>query len=247
MKQTILFSLLVGLAGPVAAQHTEYSGRAGLGLFWFGGHGAEAVSSVSYYADNLGTGPNGSISNPYGRKVGTGFTLGGRMQHVSQGNGLTTLDIGYDRMRSRAAVKQVDYSPSPYSSAYIGTYTADGTTNLVTQNLTVFLGAGHRFQVGAVNLDLLAGPEAAYVFGMKNKGSGSFDYNNGTPWKVNQESYKENRGDFRLHAEITAWYQRVGITAGYAHGLVSYRGGQYGNNESVYSRTLRLGMIYRVQ
>ncbi|UOG74050.1 hypothetical protein MTX78_18240 [Hymenobacter tibetensis] len=246
MKKTILVPLLLGLAGPVAAQHTEYNGRAGLGLFRFSGQGAASVSTISYYNDYLSTGPNGFASNSYGREVGTGFMVGGRMQHVGSHNGLFALDIGYDRMRSQAAVNQVDYSSSLFSS-FRSWYPADGTIAIITQNLTAFLGAGHRFQVGTVNLDLLAGPEAAYVFGVKQKGSGSFEYNNGTSWKINQSEVIRSRGDVRLHAEVTAWYEKIGVTAGYSYGLINYQGGLYGSDAAVYSRTLRLGMTYRVR
>ncbi|MDF7813339.1 hypothetical protein [Hymenobacter sp. YC55] len=246
MKQRLLVSLLMGLVGPVAAQHTEYSGRADFGLFRFSGQGAASVSTVSYYNDYLSTGPNGFASNSYGRKVGTGFTVGGRMQHVGPHNGLLALDIGYDRMRSRAAVNQVDYSSSPFSS-FRSWYPADGTIAIITQNLTAFLGAGHRFQVRTVNLDLLAGPEAAYVFGVRQKGSGSFEYNNGTTWKINRSEVIRRRGDVRLHAEVTAWYEKIGVTAGYSYGLINYANGLDGSYEEAYSRLLRLGLTYRVR
>ena len=41
---------------------------------------------------------------------------------------------------------------------------ADGTAYLRTQSLTAFLGLGRRFEVSKTSIDVLAGPEAAYIF-----------------------------------------------------------------------------------
>lgn len=191
MKHALLFLPLLVLAGPVAAQHMELIGRAGLGLFRFGGPDAAPISGVSYYGDYFGQGPGGSVYEPYGRKLGAGFSVGGRVQRVGQRNGLLALEAGYEHLRSRAVVDQVDYSTSLFSS-FREQYQADGSTQLITQNLTAFLGLGHRFAVGSVSLDVLAGPEGAYVFNIRQKGSGT--YNNGTAWTVNDDVMASNRG-----------------------------------------------------
>lgn len=245
MRKQFLLGPLLALALPAAAQHTELIGRAGLGLFRFGGRAAARVAGVSYYDDYF-DGPGGSGYSPYGRRLGAGFTLGGRGQRVGRRNGLAALEVGYDWLRSRMAVDLVSYSPAIYSSRGPVGYAADGTVQLRTQHLTAFLGLGHRFQVAAAELDLLAGPEVAYVFGGREQGNGT--YNGGTPWTINQDNRGSfNRADARLRADLTAWYQRVGLTASYAHGLINYQGGLVGASREVYSRTLRLGLAYRLR
>lgn len=240
MKKHFLLLPLLALAVPAAAQHVEVIGRAGLGLFKFGGKSAQSTSSVNYYS---GTG-GGYTNSPYGSRVGTGFALGGRVQRVGGRNGLLALDLGYEWLRSRTNITELYYSPYSYSS-YRGAYPAEGSTVLQTQNLTAFPGLGRRFQVSVVELDALIGPELAYIFGFREKGSGT--YNGGTAWTTDQRHRAFNRFDARLRADATAWYHRVGANASYSYGIINYQGGLIGASPEVYSRTLRLGLAYRLR
>ena len=124
-------------------------------------------------------------------------------------------------------------------------YAAKGTTYLQTQNLTAFLGIGHRYELPAFNLDVLAGPEMAYVFGFHEKGSGSFDGDHA--WATSQDRSSSLGVDARLRADATAWFHRVGATISYSHGFLNYRGHLFGGSSAVYSRTLRLGLAYRLR
>ncbi len=238
MKKQLL--LLLALAGPAAAQRTELSGRAGLSLFQFRGRDADATSHVNYSSFNGYEG--GYTNNPYGRRLGTGFALGGRVQHVGRHRELVAFDLGYDWSRSRTAITVVDYfdghanTPRP----------ADGTTYLRTQNLTAFLGLGRRFNIAAVGLDVLAGPEMAYVFGLREQGRGT--YGGGAAWATESERRTSSATDLRLRADLTAWYQRVGVNASYSVGFLNYFAGYVGGRvPEAYSRTLRLGLAYRLR
>jgi len=240
MKKHFLLLPLLALAAPVAAQHTELMGRAGLGLFKFGGKSAQSTSGINYYNSS----GEGYTNSPYGSRVGTGFALGGRVQRVGVRNRLLALDLGYEWLRSRTNITSLSSSSSPYSS-FTGIYLAEGSTALQTKNLTAFLGLGHRFQCSAVELDALIGPELAYVFGFREKGSGT--YNGGTTWTTDQRHRAFNRGDARLRADVTAWYHRVGANASYSYGVLNYQSGLMGASPEVYSRTLRLGLAYRLR
>ncbi len=240
MKKHLLLLSLLALAKPAAAQHTELSGRAGLNLFQFSGGGADATSHVNY--DRFNGYEGGYTNNPYGRRLGTGFALGGRVQHVGRHQELVALDLGYDWSRSRTAIATLDYfdgqanTPRP----------ADGTTYLRAQNLTAFLGLGRRFNVSMVALDVLAGPEGAYVFGLHEKGRGTYD--GGAAWATESNRGTQVSFDPRLRADLTAWHQRVGVNASYSVGFANYLAGLIGGPVlEAYSRTLRLGLAYRLR
>ena len=89
------------------------------------------------------------------------------------------------------------------------------------------------------------GPEVAYVFDFREKGSGSYDGNH--TWATYQRDRADNRFDARLRAEATAWYHRVGFNASYSHGFINYRGGLMGGSPEAYARILRLGLAYRLR
>jgi hypothetical protein len=238
MKRVLLLPVLA-LALPAAAQHTELVGRAGLGLLAFGG--ADAVSATSLYEWGL---PGFGLANrPYGSRLGTGFSVGARLQRVGASEGLLALDLGYERLRSWSDVREV--LSAPYLSSSIQTYRATGSIALQSQQVTAFLGVGHRFGTGAVRLDASVGPEAAYVYGFRTKGSGT--YNGSTAWSINSASLIDNQVDARLRADATVWYGRLGANASYSHGLLSYQRGLTGADRNVYSRTVRLGLAYRLR
>lgn len=242
MKNTLLLPLLIlGLTLPVAAQTCEIAGRAGLGLMRFGGPDAQSASLVHYSPNDAGL---SYTNSPYGSRPGAGVALGLRVQRVGAHRGLLALDLGYEWLRSRTTITQLYYSPSAISS-FMGAYSADGSTAFATQNLAAFLGLGHRFRVGAVDVDALAGPELAYVFGFHEKGSGT--YNGNLSWTTDRRNTAFNRFDARLRADATAWCHRVGFNASYSHGLINYQSGLIGSSPEVYARVLRLGLAYRLR
>lgn len=228
--------LLTLLAGPAAAQHTELITRAGLGLFRFGGASANPTSHINYgsYGANY-------TNDPYGAGWGTGFGVGGRVQRVSRGGLLLAFDLGYDWSRSRTSIAVVDL----YDGQRNTPYAADGTTHLHVQNLTGFLALGWQLRLAAVRLDVLAGPELAYVFEITDRGNGTYD--GGRSWSTAATGPAVHTSDARLRAELTAWVQRVGLNASYSHGSLNYEGDLIGGPvRQVYGRTLRLGLAYRL-
>ena len=237
MKKYLLLPLLA-LAGPAAAQHYELVGRAGLGLLQFGGPDAASTAHVNYidYRGELG----GYTNSPYGGRLGAGFALGVRGQRVGARRGLLALDLGFEQLRSRAAIDVLDY----YNGASNTPHAATGTSAFRTNSLTAWLGVGHRFAVHSLELDVLAGPELAYSYGFHEKGSGTYD--GGLAWESARASDAFDRPDGRLRGDATVWCHRLGFNASYSWGFINYQGGLLGGSREVYSRTLRLGVAYRL-
>jgi hypothetical protein len=242
MKKQLLLWPLLALASPAAAQHTEMQARAGTGLFRFGGADAQDASFINYTDF-----PGASYTNsPYGSHWGAGVGLGGRVVRVGARQGLLAVDLGYEWLQSRTNVAAV-WGAIPIYSSYRGFYNADGSTALQTHNLTGFLGLGHRFAVGKLNVDVLAGPEVAYILSGHEKGRGTFAYNGSTAWSTDLERLPSTRVDARLRADATVWYQRWGLNASYSHGFANYQGRLLGGSREVYARVLRLGVAYRLR
>ena len=89
------------------------------------------------------------------------------------------------------------------------------------------------------------GPELAGIFGVREKGSGT--YNGGTAWATDLDRNSGIPVDARLRADATVWCRRVGFNASYSHGYLNYMANQIGGRvPEAYSRTLRLGLAYRL-
>ncbi len=227
-------------AAPVAAQHIELIGRAGASFAQYRGSGTEATSFINY--SNYAGSERGYTNNPYGRGLGTGFALGGRVQRVGQRQGLLAFDLGYDWARSRTNIATLYYSTGSANTAY----TATGSSYLRSEDLTVFFGLGHRCQMGPLVFDVLAGPELAGQVGARETGHGT--YNNGTAWATDTDRSGRFPLDGRLRADATVWRGRVGVNASYSYGFTNAQAGLVGGPvREAHTRTLRWGVAYRLR
>lgn len=231
---------MLAIAAPAVAQHTELIGRAGASFSQYRGSGTEATSFVNY--SNYAGYERGYTNNPYGSRLGTGFALGGRVQRVGRRQGLLAFDLGYDWARSRTAIATLYYSAGYANTAYAAT----GSAHLRSQGLTAFLGLGHRFRMGPLALDVLAGPELAGQLGARETGHGT--YNNGTAWATDTDRGGRFPLDGRLRADATVWRGRVGVSASYSYGFANAQAGLVGGPvREAHIRTLRWGLAYRLR
>ncbi|OGX89364.1 hypothetical protein [Hymenobacter coccineus] len=240
MKKLLLFAAALAVAAPATAQHFELIGRAGASFSQYRGSGTEATSFINY--SSYAGAERGYTNNPYGSRLGTGFALGGRVQRVGRRRGLLAFDLGYDWARSRTAITTLYY----YDGAANTAYTATGSAHLRSQDLTAFLGLGHRFQLGPLALDALVGPELAAKLSARETGHGT--YNSGTAWATATDRGGHFPLDGRLRADATVWCGRVGVNASYSHGFANAQAGLIGGPvREAYTRTLRWGLAYRLR
>ncbi|NML64174.1 hypothetical protein HHL22_03050 [Hymenobacter sp. RP-2-7] len=239
MRKILYALFLVAGTRPALAQHSELLGRAGLNLSHFVGSSAEQESFINY----SGAG-HGYTNNPFGGRLGLGAGAGLRLLHESRWPLLLGLDLGYDYQRARTAITGLSYSSYPTYSFYA----ADGHTYLASQHVSLFFALGYRLHLGAVRLDVLAGPELAAVFGKREAGRGTY-YNNGDQaWATNEGRDSGLPFDGLLRADLTAWRGRWGLNGSYAWGGVNYRSGLVGGGPSeAFDRSLRLGLVYRLK
>lgn len=230
----LLLAALLALAVTRAqAQRTEFSARLSGNIFWFGGSGAPTRSAVM----------EGSFIpytfNPYGGGAGVGYGLGLRAQRVTKSGLLLAGELGLERVHNHIAIdsmQRIDFNSFPW-----GLYaeSASGSTRFITGFATAYGGLGQRLRVGKLALDLLAGPEASLRVGAHEVG-----YAVSESGQVASPD-RRIRGwlplDARLRAEANLWRGHLGLQASYSHGLQSYY-----TNAPTYSRTLRLGLAYRL-
>ncbi|MFD1469271.1 hypothetical protein ACFQ48_13645 [Hymenobacter caeli] len=244
MKKILLLLPLLALAKPAAAQHVEFSGRAGLGLLRFDGNGA-AATTLAADQDNDGSTAGDFTINPVGKRAGFGFGASIRAQHVGGRGLLAALEVGYDRLQSQTDVTGY----YPFYDTGFPPNAASGTTKLRVQSVPIFAGIGQRVgKAGAVQLDAVIGPEWAVLWGAREKGQGSYTtLGPAGTWQTDNAVQLTKKHDFRLRADLTAWYHRLGLTASYALGLTALRSeSAYVSDEDARSRTLRLGVAYRL-
>jgi hypothetical protein len=163
------------------------------------------------------------------------------LQRVGRHHTLLALGLGYDWLQSRTGISTVDY----YDGASNTPRAATGTSALRSQHLSGFVAMGYRFSCPSVAVDVLAGPELAFVFGFHEKGSGTYDGNQA--WTTDRDRSGHSVVDPRLRAEATVWRQRLGFNASYSHGFWNYQGGLMGASPQVYARVIRLGVAYRLR
>jgi hypothetical protein len=254
MKTSLLWLFPVLLATPALAQRTEFSGQVHLGLFRFAGTGTQRATTINKDFSEPAS-PAAYAPNPYGSSWGAGVGASVRAQHVGARGLLAALDLGYDYSRSRAAVTRFDVTPPGYVGPAALTEAATGMAHLRVPQLAGFAGFGQRLSYGDVQLDALAGPELAVLLAARETGDGTHGgtYNPvSTAWTLDTPYTLAHQLDWRLRADVTAWYHRLGLTASYAWGLTNLQNAladvpDYETNGAVHSRTLRFGMAYRLQ
>jgi|GEM_PF-3088015 len=239
----LLLALPLGLLGlPALGQTVEYSGRATVGFGRFQGDNAVSTTTVND-ANNVPLSESSRAANPYGSTFGVGGGLALRAQYVSKYKVLAAFDLGYDFVQSRAGVSTINYNSTvlPYSRS------GSGTVHLYTQNITAFGGVGYRLGgSGKTALDLLVGPELAYVLTSQEEGSGTD--NNGSGWSTSLARPPAHRLDFRLRGDASLWVNRVGLVASYSYGFTNYMPGTSATPYPDASlQLIRVGLGYRLK
>ena len=242
MKHLLLTLPLGLLVLPALGQKVEYSGRATVGFGRFRGDNTVSTTTVND-ANNVPLSESSRATNPYGSTLGVGGGLALRAQYVAKYKALAAFDLGYDFVQSRAGVNTINYNSTvlPYSRS------GSGTVHLYTQTITAFGGVGYRLGgSGKMALDLLVGPELAYVLTSQEEGSGTDS--NGSGWSTSLARTPANRLDFRLRGDASLWVKQVGLVASYSYGFTNYMPGTSATPYPDASlQLIRVGLGYRLK
>jgi hypothetical protein len=253
--------LLLSLARSAYSQQTELIVRGGIDLANFLGSGA--TNDITVKGDFLDAGAPADypykidpfLRNPYSRRIGVGTSLGLRVQRVHKQGGIIALEVGIDKAASGQHVSLFDGTPQQWLGPYELTESATGRAGLTRWVIPVFVGIGHRWQVGErEKLDILVGPELGWVLAAHEKGDGmhSGKYTpTSTPWEVNISRQLQQHLEGRVRADATFWLDRLGLNATYSWGFTNLQEelgylSQFYVPGPIHSQTIRAGVAYRL-
>ncbi|MCC9137731.1 hypothetical protein ACFSKU_02520 [Pontibacter silvestris] len=240
MKQLSLVLLGMALSAFSFGQKLEVSVQVNGGLSRFGGVSASNSTVLQIYSSN--TQNSGAIS-PYGKRFKSSYGASVQFQRVSKTDLLLGLEAGVESLQSRVNVRGVSITPAINTSS-LGYRQASGQSDLRNDfiNLQPFI--GKRLKAGTFDLDVTIGSDIG--IGLNSKEEGTATDIQGEQHKTSLELNNQSV-DIRPRVGVTANYQRVGLSASYANGLVNYVNGySNGAKMEVYSRVFRLGVLYRL-
>jgi hypothetical protein len=248
MKKHLLTLISIFLFTATYAQKFELSVDAISGLYHFSGKSAQATSFINGAGDK-----DAYTNNPYGSKNGFSYGAALRALHVSKGGFIWGMSAGYDLLRAKTSITQV-YPDEIFPDMNVQpTFPAKGTTYLQTGYVNLSPFVGYRLKANKVRIDFLPGFDLAFSTSSYNKGTATTtetaaNIPAGTTYKIDRNEYN-TVPDFRLKFGVAATYNRFGLNASVAHGLVNFESHTLsdGGNYDVKSELLRFGLTYQIR
>ncbi|OWP63209.1 hypothetical protein CDA63_10150 [Hymenobacter amundsenii] len=235
MKHLLLLALGLG-AATAQAQSTEFTLHATSG--YFGYRGALAEGPALIIGNDGTTGGVGFTTLPYGKRFTLSYGGAGQVQRATAHHLVLGAHLGYEWLRSRVQVAAL--STSSFSSRIIP---ASGQTTFTGRFVNTHVFVGHRFGAGSFHLDATLGPELGVRLSEREKGEAS---GGGFTVRTNNRISDDTKLDLRARANLTAYYQRLGLSVCYSYGLLDYERNYDGGTGDLYSQMLRVGLAYRL-
>ncbi|TFF35390.1 outer membrane beta-barrel protein [Mucilaginibacter psychrotolerans] len=244
MKKIFLSLICLFIATVSFAQKLEVTAGAYTSLFRFSG---ESTESVSFFNSSTGL-PGGTSSytnNPYGNKIGIGYGISGQGQLVGKGGFIIGLQVGYEQLKSKIAIKQFYVTDiTTIGAQYVQTIDATGSTALKSNIINVNPYIGYRIPLTKVKLDILAGADLGFINNTHEKGSARA--NTGTTYTTDLDRTTITE-DFRLRLGLAASLNKFSLNASYANGVSNYKSGYLGGGvQNAHSKVIRIGLGYRI-
>jgi hypothetical protein len=234
MRKAIHLLLSVLVAHSAFGQKTEHFIGLNSGFFSFQGPSATKYSSLNISSSG------GYTNNPFGAKSGLSYGISYQIQHVSKSNFIAGVSIGYENLRSQTTINTVDVFTGTANEQRI----VSGRSNLSNQFINGYPYLGYRFAIRQVAVDLTGGVDLGYLFSTNDIGRATDA--SGQKYQVSRE--RDNvKLDIRPRLQLSAYYARLGIYGGYAHGLVNYRSGWVGGTNQCNSELVRFGVLYKLK
>lgn len=232
MKQFLLLFCFAEFFNFSDAQKTELLLNFNSGLFSFGGKSPTSISEIienSYFPDK------GYTNNPYGTKPELSFGFSWGVQRVSRKKNIFGASIGYETLKSKVDINTISYNGINRS--------ASGRTTLTSNFIYLYPYYGHRFFYKKLHLDFTAGLDIAFCTDSKENGSAT-DSNDNTVTAYSQR--EQPNPDVRLRAQLSLYYNHLGIYTGYSYGVTNFTPSMTGVGEENYARLFRFGIIYLI-
>lgn len=229
--------LAFGCVSVAYGQKMEYSGQLNSGLSRFGGE-SSARTTTMVINDTWGSPPR--VINPYGSRYNVAYGASLQAQFVTGGGFLLGTQAGYEQLRTRS---KIDKAFGYWSHSSSMTHPADGEAVIIVDNINLQPYIGWRIKQSPIDLDLTLGSDIGFSKQMKERSEATLE--DGTEFKI-REDRSESITDFRPRLGITGYHGHFGVSVSYAHGIKNYRANLDGANMKLYTRVLRIGLLYRL-
>ncbi len=234
IKNLYFLILTTFLSINVIGQTTEFSFHLTSGLFSF--RGSESGNSTFYKLSDPSS-TSGSTNTPWGSSNGPSYGLALNAQRVTKYNLIFGLQTAYEFLSSRIKIRSI-WVDNHWVSA-----SSDSKTDLNHQFINLHPFIGKRFNlIKNLQSDLILGLDLG-IF-LKVKEEPNIKSSLGT-YDSSRERNKPEDNDIRLRIDLTNYYKNFGLTIGYSYGFTNYMKGYVGGSPEVYSRMLRLGLVYK--
>ncbi|WP_299990580.1 hypothetical protein [uncultured Pontibacter sp.] len=237
MKKVYLLLLALGSATLSFGQKMEYSVHLNSGLSRFGGESAGSTTSM-VINDTWGSSP--MVINPYGSRYNLALGASLQAQYVASNGFLLGTQAGYEQLRTRA---KIDRAHGYWSHSSSMNHPADGEAVIIADYINLQPYIGWRVKQSPVDLDLTLGTDIAFNQQMKERSEATLE--DGTEFKIRRDR-SESITDFRPRLGVTGYHGHFGLSLSYAHGIKNYKANMDGANMKLYTRTFRLGLLYRL-
>jgi hypothetical protein len=239
MRKTVLTLATIFALTNVFGQKTEFRLAFNSGLFSFAGKSSGSTSYIN--SATIGQLNKLYTNNPYGSQNGLCYGVSGNVKRVTKWRFIYGVDLGYEMLRSKITINEVNDYISTSSVAFNLSYPASGKTYLNFSFINVQPFVGYRFVLKPLHFDITAGLDIGRCLQAKEKGSA--DASNGLTYKTSG-ARKTKTTDIRPRMQLSADYKKFGAYVGYSVGQVNYKSGYVGGTNESYSRILRFGVTY---
>jgi hypothetical protein len=230
MKHFYLFLFIILIPLSSMAQQLEVRASLNSGFYSYRGSGAESVSRIN------GT---SHTNNPYGSKGGLSYGLSLNLKKVTKSNFIFGADLGYEMLRSKVKLEYFDVIGDIASQF-------EGKTYLNTSFINLFPFLGGRFNISKQAFDLVGGMDIAHVLSVKEKGDAK-SIDNAQFHIQTSRDRKNMKMDLRPRIQLSTDFGKMGLYAGYAHGVRNHQANLIGMDVEAYSRMWRFGVTYRLK
>ncbi|UHG92984.1 hypothetical protein [Spirosoma oryzicola] len=240
MKTCYLISGLLLLNALVAkAQYNELSTQVGSSLFAF--HGDRVVHQSFFTILRESTpatvGSPSYTNDPWSSRSSFSWTVNMQAQHVSKKNMIAGLQLAYESLATKTKI---------IGGSDLGQFIAfqQGSSRFTYEYINLHPFVGQRFGNRQTSLDLTAGLDAAISLANWEKGKGVTASND---VYLTYHKHAVPGLDLRARLTATAYYQNVGLSVSYAHGLTDYSAGSMGRvGSATTSQVWRISASYRL-
>jgi hypothetical protein len=229
----LAFLFIVTITNDLFGQRLELTTSINSGLFYYGGQSAtrSTVTDISY--------PPFYIKNPYGRNPDLSYGISVQLQKGTTNNLIYGLQIGYEVLSSKVNLHEV-LSEEPV-------YAWDTSKSFITLsnnfvNFNPYI--GHRIAKEKITIDLIAGSD--FGFCINSQANIYVTNSRGDNAVVNTDMEKITL-DIRPRVGANLFYKDFGLTLGYSLGLSNYSKTTNESDDRIFSRYLRVGLLYKIE